>query len=117
MFSGFCRGSCKMSLSGRKSLTIMKFSLLLAAVLLSALAASGQGNNNNDNDSNKDDRAKNASRLDHDVIPSPPRANDPSLQLGVGDLIELTVYDVPELTTKTRIASTGDIYCALIGPT
>ena len=29
----------------------------------------------------------------------------------------MTVYDVPELTTKTRISSTGDIYCALIGPT
>ncbi|MGD1098704.1 MAG: polysaccharide biosynthesis/export family protein [Bryobacteraceae bacterium] len=39
------------------------------------------------------------------------------MQLGVGDLIEMTVYDVPELTTKTRISSHGDIYCALIGPT
>jgi polysaccharide export outer membrane protein len=39
------------------------------------------------------------------------------LQLGVGDLVELTVYDVPELTSKTRISSNGDIYCALIGPT
>lgn len=29
----------------------------------------------------------------------------------------MTVYDVPELTSKTRISSTGDIYCALIGPT
>lgn len=43
--------------------------------------------------------------------------NDPSLQLGVGDLVELTVYDVPEMTTKTRISSTGDIYCPLIGAT
>lgn len=45
------------------------------------------------------------------------RRSDPSLQLGVGDLVELTVYDVPELTTKTRISSTGDILCPLIGPT
>jgi len=45
------------------------------------------------------------------------RQSNPSLQLGVGDLIELTVYDVPDLTTKTRISSTGDIYCPLIGPT
>jgi polysaccharide biosynthesis/export protein len=40
-----------------------------------------------------------------------------SLKLGVGDLVEMTVYDVPELTIKTRISSSGDIYSALIGPT
>jgi polysaccharide biosynthesis/export protein len=43
--------------------------------------------------------------------------SDSSLQLGVGDLVELTVYDVPDLTTKTRITSSGDLYCPLIGPT
>jgi polysaccharide export outer membrane protein len=46
-----------------------------------------------------------------------PRDKPSSLRLGVGDLVELTVYDVPELTSKTRISSTGDLYCALIGPT
>jgi polysaccharide export outer membrane protein len=45
------------------------------------------------------------------------RSNDPSLQIGVGDLVELTVYDVPELTSKSRISSTGDIYLPLIGAT
>ena len=38
-----------------------------------------------------------------------------SLQLGIGDLVEMTVYNVPELTTKTRVSSTGDMYCPLIG--
>ena len=38
-----------------------------------------------------------------------------SLQLGAGDLVEMTVYNVPELTTKTRISSQGDMYCPLIG--
>ncbi|MGB0107161.1 MAG: polysaccharide biosynthesis/export family protein, partial [Terriglobales bacterium] len=52
-----------------------------------------------------------------DVAQSSPQERGHSLQLGVGDLIEMTVYDVPDLTTKTRISSTGDIYCALIGPT
>ena len=52
-----------------------------------------------------------------DVAQSSVRSSDPSLELGVGDLIELTVYDVPDLTTKSRISSTGDIYCPLIGPT
>ena len=40
-----------------------------------------------------------------------------SLQLGVGDLVEMSVYGVPELATKTRIASNGDMYCPLIGYT
>jgi polysaccharide biosynthesis/export protein len=40
-----------------------------------------------------------------------------SLQLGVGDLVEMTVYNVPELTTKTRVSSTGEMYCPLIGYT
>lgn len=42
---------------------------------------------------------------------------DPSLRLGIGDLIEMTVYEVPDLTTKTRVSSSGDIYCPLIGTT
>jgi polysaccharide export outer membrane protein len=37
------------------------------------------------------------------------------LKLAPGDLVEMTVYNVPELTTKTRIASNGDIYCPLVG--
>jgi polysaccharide export outer membrane protein len=37
------------------------------------------------------------------------------LTLGVGDLIEMTVYNVPELSTKTRISSKGEMYCPLIG--
>jgi polysaccharide biosynthesis/export protein len=50
-------------------------------------------------------------------VPASASGKESSLQLGVGDLVEMTVYDVPELSTKTRISSTGDIYCALIGPT
>ncbi len=36
------------------------------------------------------------------------------LRLGVGDLIEVSVYNVAELTTKTRIGSNGDVYLPLI---
>src|SRR5882672_642531 len=32
-----------------------------------------------------------------------------SLKLGPGDLIEVSVYNVPELATKTRIGMTGDV--------
>jgi polysaccharide biosynthesis/export protein len=36
------------------------------------------------------------------------------LKLGPGDLIEVNVYNVPELTTKARIGNAGDIYLPLI---
>jgi len=67
--------------------------------------------------SNDSDQGKSEAQSAPDFAQSGPRERDHSLQLGIGDLIEMTVYDVPELTTKTRISSTGDIYCALIGPT
>jgi polysaccharide biosynthesis/export protein len=36
------------------------------------------------------------------------------LRLGPGDLIELNVYNVPELATKARVGTTGDVYLPLI---
>jgi polysaccharide export outer membrane protein len=35
-------------------------------------------------------------------------------KLGAGDLVDVSVYNVPELTTKARIGSSGDIYLPLI---
>lgn len=37
-----------------------------------------------------------------------------SIRLGAGDLIELNVYNVPELSTKARIGNSGDVYLPLI---
>jgi polysaccharide export outer membrane protein len=34
--------------------------------------------------------------------------------LGAGDLIEMSVYGVPEMATKARITNTGDLYLPLI---
>ena len=56
------------------------------------------------------------------VLPSsPPSASatqiaqpDPTLRLGAGDLLEVSVYNVPELATKARIGTSGDIYLPLI---
>jgi polysaccharide export outer membrane protein len=42
-----------------------------------------------------------------------PLANS-NVKLGVGDLIELTVFGVPDLSTKTRISGSGDVYLPLI---
>src|SRR5437667_1570150 len=39
---------------------------------------------------------------------------DSSLRLGTGDLLEFSVYNVPELSTKTRVGNNGDIYLPLI---
>jgi polysaccharide export outer membrane protein len=36
------------------------------------------------------------------------------VRLGAGDLIEVSVYNVSEMDTKTRISSSGDIYLPLI---
>jgi protein involved in polysaccharide export with SLBB domain len=37
-----------------------------------------------------------------------------SLRLGAGDLLEVSVYNVPELATKARVGSSGDVYLPLI---
>ncbi len=36
------------------------------------------------------------------------------VKLGAGDLIEVGVYNVPELTSKVRVSNSGDIYLPLI---
>ena len=36
------------------------------------------------------------------------------LRLGAGDLLEVSVYNVPELATKARIGNSGDVYLPLI---
>lgn len=37
-----------------------------------------------------------------------------NVKLGPGDLIEVSVYNVPELATKARVSTNGDIYLPLI---
>lgn len=39
---------------------------------------------------------------------------DSSVRLGDGDLIEIAVYGVPDLSTKVRISNSGDVYLPLI---
>lgn len=41
-------------------------------------------------------------------------ANPSMLKLAPGDLIELSVYNVPELSTKARVGNSGDVYLPLI---
>src|SRR5581483_651363 len=44
------------------------------------------------------------------TVPAAPSA----LHIGVADLLEVSVYGVPDLTQKVRVSSTGDIYLPLI---
>ena len=37
-----------------------------------------------------------------------------NVRLGVGDLIEVSVFGVPDLSTKTRVSGSGDIYLPLV---
>src|SRR5271167_2399044 len=112
-----------MLLSNRKSFIFLYLCLFAAVALTGSVAQNLTAQGPADTSQNTSNNATNKDVEETSPNPSQPspahadRQSDPSLQLGVGDLIELTVYDVPELTTKTRISSTGDIYCALIGPT
>jgi polysaccharide biosynthesis/export protein len=55
--------------------------------------------------------AKNAAAASADTADN----TDPSrLRLSAGDLLEVNVYGVPELTTKARIGNSGDVYLPLI---
>ncbi len=56
------------------------------------------------------------------AVPAPPPQENPTVaddpgpasRLGVGDLLDVNVYNVPELATKSRLGSNGDIYLPLI---
>jgi len=45
---------------------------------------------------------------------STPPLSDSSVRLGDGDLIEISVFGVPDLSTKVRISNSGDVYLPLI---
>lgn len=45
---------------------------------------------------------------------SPPLLANSNVKLGVGDLIEISVFGVPDLSTKVRISGSGDVYLPLI---
>ena len=47
------------------------------------------------------------------ATPPAPRLSS-RLKLGAGDLVEVGVYGVPELQTKTRVSDRGDLYLPLI---
>lgn len=49
-----------------------------------------------------------------DESASHPLVANSGAKLGIGDLIEVAVFGIPDLQTKTRISGSGDIYLPLI---
>jgi polysaccharide biosynthesis/export protein len=49
-----------------------------------------------------------------EVVPKPAYSGSTQLKLGTGDLVEVAVYNVPELATKARVSANGDLYLPLI---
>ena len=46
--------------------------------------------------------------------PAAASSDNSALRLGPGDLLEVGVYNVPELATKARVGNSGDVYLPLI---
>ena len=55
-----------------------------------------------------------AQRNPPESSPGKPAATSGALRLGTGDLLEISVYGVPELSTKARVGNNGDIYLPLV---
>jgi hypothetical protein len=62
------------------------------------------------------DHAKPADSRPADIAPAdkPDEPATSAIKLGPGDLVEVGVYGVPELTTKARVSNDGDLYLPLI---
>lgn len=68
-------------------------------------------------DTGKADTAKAASSTEHAAAINAVPSDDQTaslLRLGPGDLLEVSVYNVPELSTKARVGNSGDVYLPLI---
>jgi polysaccharide export outer membrane protein len=80
-----------------------------ARPLSDAAIRSGSASDPNKADSNKLDLNKTKA-----AASTSDNSQTSSLRLGAGDLLEVSVYNVPELSTKARVGNSGDIYLPLI---
>lgn len=63
---------------------------------------------------NHADAPKAAERGDAASPVPPANENSSLLRLNAGDLLEVSIYNVPELSTKARVGNSGDVYLPLI---
>jgi polysaccharide biosynthesis/export protein len=89
------------------------FSFLLLAALAPEIAAqSAKPTPVTDGNIAHSSATQAAHPMQRDEIPT--TRSSSSLRLEAGDLVEVAVYNVPELTTKARVSSKGEIYLPLI---
>src|SRR5208282_1220585 len=55
-----------------------------------------------------------AAAANQSVSSSLPLLANSNVKLGIGDLVDISVFGVPDLSTKTRISGSGDVYLPLI---
>jgi polysaccharide export outer membrane protein len=93
------------------------FPFLLLAAVAPGIAAQEQSEQKQETGVTiKGAAAPSATRAAHALKPGESAAthSTASLRLEAGDLVEVGVYNVPELTTKARVSSKGEIYLPLI---
>jgi polysaccharide biosynthesis/export protein len=100
---------------GFKLLRVLGLLLLFGALLISGLRAQNQAANTQSTADRARDplTATQGTGLVRDETRVDPASNS-ALRLETGDLIQISVYNVPELNTKSRISATGDVYLPLV---
>ncbi len=103
----------KMQSQSRELLVRIVFLTVLLSVLAQELAAQDHASSTPKTSTNM---AQSTTPLAQTQVPEMPGARDSSnsLRLGTGDLIDVSVYNVPELSTKVRVSSDGNIYLPLV---
>ena len=96
--------------SARMFLKALRFYLLLLTIVCISLVADAQQATVPAPAANPSVASTNSANAKEATVSGPA-----GLKLGPGDLVDMTVYNVPELATKTRISSDGNMYCPLIG--
>ena len=94
---------------------LLWFRLLSAIVLLSSftVGSTAQGQAKTEDSSKSKTTTSGASNPTKPDLETA-TGGDSTLRLGIGDLVEVSVYNVPELTTKVRVSNSGDVYLPLI---
>jgi polysaccharide biosynthesis/export protein len=81
-------------------LAIQIFSLALFGTVISACAGTANGS------------VLSSTTKSSETAPNAGSAS--AIRLGAGDLLDVSVYGVPDLATKTRVANSGDVYLPLV---